>query len=141
MTERKIFVASLAIIIIINNITITPPNLIYSFIMKQHIEQALKLKKWVKVGHHIPGRVRLKYKLGLLAHIANYKSNDIEQIIASIPAFKNYKLNMSTGSIVIEYDASLIEAHWVDGLFSDSNEVSEQACYAIAQRLSLNGEG
>ncbi|NOH30962.1 MULTISPECIES: HMA2 domain-containing protein [Vibrio] len=108
--------------------------------MKQYVEKALKLRKWVKVGHHIPGRVRLKYKLGIVAHIANFRSDDIEQAIASISAFKNYKLNSATGSIVIEYDATQIEPKWVDMLFAGSEQDAERACYAIAERLNLNGE-
>ena len=110
------------------------------FHMNQYIDQALKLKKWVKVGHHIPGRVRLKYKFGLVAHLARYKSGEIEQVIASIPAFKNYQLNTATGSIVIEYDATLIDAHRIDEMFSDSSDIAEQACHALAQQLSQDGE-
>ncbi|MGF1765342.1 HMA2 domain-containing protein [Aliivibrio kagoshimensis] len=108
--------------------------------MNQYVEQALKLKKWVKVGHHIPGRVRLKYKFGLVAQLAKFKSSEIEKVLASIPAFKNYQLNTATGSIVIEYDATLIDAQRVDEMFSDSCEVAEQACHALAQQLSQGGE-
>ncbi len=108
--------------------------------MKQYVDKALKLRKWVKVGHHIPGRVRLKYKLGLVAHIASYRSDDIEQAITSIPAFKNYKLNSATGSVVIEYDADQVPPEWIDSLFSDSDQVAEQACHAIVERLNVNGE-
>lgn len=108
--------------------------------MKQYVDKALKLRKWVKVGHHIPGRVRLKYKLGIVAHLASYRSDDIESTLASIPAFKNYKLNSATGSIVIEYDANQIQPSWVDALFSESDQDAENACYAIAERLNSNGD-
>ncbi|MGF1909414.1 cation transporter [Vibrio kasasachensis] len=107
--------------------------------MKQHISTALKLRKWVVIGHHIPGRVRLKYKMGIVAHLAKYKVQDIECALASIPAFKNCKLNHVTGSILIEYDASLVCPQRVEELFSDSEQQAEQACHAIAESLNLNG--
>ncbi|MDA0149032.1 HMA2 domain-containing protein [Vibrio sp. LaRot3] len=107
--------------------------------MKQHVETALKLRSWVVIGHHIPGRVRLKYKLGIVAQLAKFKTQDIERALASIPAFKNYKLNSVTGSILIEYDASLVNPEWINALFSESDLHAEQACYAIAESLNLNG--
>ncbi|MBO0215327.1 cation transporter [Vibrio sp. Vb2880] len=108
--------------------------------MKSYVDQALKLRKWVSIGHHIPGRVRLKYKLGIVAHLAKFRAGDIEQAIASIPAFKHYQLNNVTGSILIEYDAATINPQSIEALFSESDQVAEQACYAIAEQLDLNGE-
>lgn len=105
--------------------------------MKQHIDKALKLRKWVSIGHHIPGRVRLKYKLGIIAQLASFRNKEIEQAIASVPAFKNYKINEATGSIVIEYDATSIQPSTIDALFSDSAVEAEQACYALAEQLNL----
>lgn len=104
--------------------------------MNQYVKQALKLRKWVKIGHHIPGRVRLKYKLGLLAQLSSYRSHDIEKALESVPAFKNYQLNAATGSIVIEYDPIAIEPSWINALFSDNEENAELACYKIAERIN-----
>ena len=105
--------------------------------MKQHINKALKLRKWVSIGHHIPGRVRLKYKLGIVAQLASYRSDEIEQALASVPAFRKYKINTATGSIVIEYDPTCIQPSTIDTLFSDSAAEAEQACYALAEQLNL----
>ncbi|MGL6258603.1 HMA2 domain-containing protein [Vibrio sp. WXL210] len=93
----------------------------------------------MRIGHHIPGRVRLKYKLGIVAHLASYRSDDIEQAIAAIPAFKDYKLNTATGSVLIEYDAKLISPEWIDALFAQSESQAREACYAIAGSMTTNG--
>jgi hypothetical protein len=105
--------------------------------MKKHIDKALKLRKWVSIGHHIPGRIRLKYKLGIIAQLARFRNKEIEQAIASVPAFKNYKINASTGSILIEYDTASIQPSTIDALFSDSVVEAEQACYTLAEQLNL----
>ncbi|MCG7587450.1 MULTISPECIES: HMA2 domain-containing protein [Photobacterium] len=107
--------------------------------MKKHIDTALKLRRWVTVGHHIPGRVRLKYKLGILAHLATFNSSEIERALQNIPAFKNYKLNNATGSLLIEYDASIVKPHLIDALFSQSEQDAEQACYALGACLEIDG--
>ena len=108
--------------------------------MSEYLDKALKLRKWVKVGHHIPGRIRLKYKLGIVAQLATYRSDEIEQSLTDFPALKQYKINKSTGSIVIEYDAELLNPASVDDLFSASDGVVEQAFHAITKQLNLNGD-
>ncbi|ENX3946958.1 heavy-metal-associated domain-containing protein [Photobacterium damselae subsp. damselae] len=108
--------------------------------MRTYVEQALKLRKWVTIGHHIPGRIRLKYKLGIVAQLASFRKSDIEKVVASIPAFTSYTVNNATGSIVIEYDYSIVKYQSIDELFSESEQIAERACYAIAQQLNLNGE-
>ncbi len=108
--------------------------------MKNHVEQALKLRKWVSIGHHIPGRIRLKYKLGIVTQLARYKSNDIEKAIALLPAIKSYKLNKVTGTILMEYDKTLIDPALIAALFSESEMDAERAYYTLAETLNLTGE-
>ncbi|WP_422462654.1 MULTISPECIES: hypothetical protein [unclassified Endozoicomonas] len=106
--------------------------------MHKHIKQALMLRRWVAIGHHFPGRIRLKYKLGILTKLVGFKVADIETVLSDIPAFKNYKLNSATDSVVIDYDAETINPQWVDALFCESEADAEQACYRIARCLELD---
>ncbi|WP_261824885.1 HMA2 domain-containing protein [Vibrio neonatus] len=108
--------------------------------MNQYVSRVLKLRKWVKISHHIPGRVRLKYKLGIIAQLSTFKSQDIEKALQSVPAFKNYQLNPKTGSILIEYDPIAIEPDWIESLFSDNESDVEAACHKIAERVNNSGD-
>ncbi|QLE84442.1 cation transporter [Shewanella sp. Scap07] len=107
--------------------------------MNKHIESALKLRRWVTIGHHIPGRIRLKYKLGILAQFASFNTGDIEQAVQKVPALKQYKINHSTGSVVIEYDPQQITPALIDALFAESEQAAREACHQISDRLTLNG--
>ena len=107
--------------------------------MNQYITTALKLRRLVTVGHHIPGRIRLKYKLGILAHLATFKSADVEQALQNIPAFKKYTINNATGSLLIEYDAGIIAPAMIEALFSESDHEAEQACIALAACMDIDG--
>lgn len=104
--------------------------------MKKFVDTFLKLRGWASIGHHIPGRVRLKYKLGIVAHLAKFNKSQIEQLIQEQPAFKGYKLNTATGSLVIEYDPKVVPPNLIDLVFSQSDQDAEQTCYAIAERLA-----
>lgn len=108
--------------------------------MKNDIKAALKLRSWVSVAHHIPGRIRLKYKLGIIMHLARFNADSIEQALADIPAFHHYKLNRTTGSIVIEYNAQLINPELLEAIFSDDDKTAEQACFQLADSLNLETE-
>ncbi|GAD80238.1 HMA2 domain-containing protein [Vibrio ezurae] len=108
--------------------------------MEQYVSRVLKLRRWVKISHHIPGRVRLKYKLGIVAQLSTFKSQDIEKALQSVPAFKNYQLNAKTGSILIEYDPVTIEPDWIDLLFSVNEDDVEVACRNIAERINNSGD-
>lgn len=107
--------------------------------MKDKVKTVLKLRSWVQVAHHIPGRIRLKYKLGIIAHLARFNSDDIAKALDDIPAFRNYKLNRSTGSILIEYDPQVVQPALLEQLFSPEDSIAEQACYKLADCLNLNG--
>jgi len=107
--------------------------------MNKHIKMILKLRSWVRLVHHIPGRFRLKYKLGIVAHLVRFNSTDIERTLDNIPAFKHYKLNSSTGSIIIEYDAALVKPAYIEALFSPDDVVVKQACLDLANCLNLDG--
>lgn len=108
-------------------------------VMINNVELALKLRSWVKVAHHIPGRVRLKYKLGIIAHLAHFNAHDIERFLDDIPALRHYKLNSNTGSILIEYDTGVIQPALIEELFSPDDAIAERACYDLADCLNIDG--
>ncbi|CAM3624413.1 hypothetical protein VA7868_02481 [Vibrio aerogenes CECT 7868] len=107
--------------------------------MNEKINTVLKLRNWVHIAHHIPGRIRLRYKLGIIAHLARFNANDIEKALSNIPAFRNYTLNRSTGSILIEYDPSIVDPTRLEALFSPEDMIAERACNDLAECLNLNG--
>ena len=107
--------------------------------MKNQIDMALKLRRMVTIAHHIPGRIRLKYKLGILAHLARFNAQEIEDGLASVPAFKSYRLNHATNSILIEYDASVVPPVVINALFSEVDAEAENACVALGQLVETNG--
>ncbi|MDR8522348.1 MULTISPECIES: HMA2 domain-containing protein [Shewanella] len=97
------------------------------------------MRRWVEIAHHIPGRIRLKYKVGLMAQLMQYSLKDVDDVVAQIPAFLSYKLNKSTGSIVIEYNPELVSAAVINDLFGESDEQATDAYHLLAEYLQAEG--
>lgn len=107
--------------------------------MDKYLDKVLKMRRWVLIAHHVPGRIRLKYKMGLVAQLMQFNLKSVDEVVSQVPAFLSYKLNKTTGSIVIEYDAKLVSANLVSDLFGGSDEVATQAYYALTQYLDAEG--
>ncbi len=97
-------------------------------LMEIYIKEVVKLRKWVKIKHHIPGRIRLKYKYGLLASLANFSNDEINEGLEQLPFVKDYHWNQATGSLLLEYDANVVAPQLLDAIFSQSEAEVESAC-------------
>lgn len=87
--------------------------------MQQEVQ---KLRQWVSVAHHIDGRVRFKIKSGIVSYAARLKKNAIEEFVSQFPALKSYRLNLSAGSLVLEYDPEVVAPQAINDLFSDDQQ-------------------
>ena len=88
--------------------------------MKKYVDKILKLRKSVSIKHHIPGRLRLKYKFSIITQIGFFNADKIDELIHDFPAIKKHNINKTTQSLLIEYDSSVIPPHLIDALFAES---------------------
>ncbi len=95
-----------------------------------HFEQ---LKQWVSVAHHIPGRLRLKFKLSVISYLRDFNTDGIKSTLQSFPALKDYRLNIAAGSLVIEYDAQVIPFNLINQAFDQHPETSTAAITQLQQ--------
>ncbi|WP_298444960.1 hypothetical protein [uncultured Ferrimonas sp.] len=98
--------------------------------------EILALRQWVHIGHHIPGRIRLKFNSAIVAKLARYKTeHTLEQAIQFAP-LKRYQLNSDTNSLLLEYDPSVIKPALLDQLFDTDQAQALQACASLIATLS-----
>lgn len=64
--------------------------------------------RYLKVKHHVPGRIRVKANWSGAKKLANSKTVDIEKIIAAIPGIRDYRVNKKALSVIISYDFNLL---------------------------------
>lgn len=81
-----------------------------------------ELRKNLKVAHHIPGRIRIRFDLALMDHP---RSGELLDQKNEIPGIKGYRINIGARSIVIEYDTERIRPELLQEFFTteDRNRV------------------
>lgn len=81
----------------------------------------LRLREYLTVAHHIPGRIRLRMKPGLLTNPEALKlagSVDLASWGNGSRAIINTRLNNGNGSLVVDYDPHLLRPELIGELFS-----------------------
>ncbi|MCP4322817.1 MAG: hypothetical protein GY787_13410 [Alteromonadales bacterium] len=95
------------------------------------INDLYQLKRLVTIKHHIPGRVRLKFSLSILTKMARF--NQFKADIEQSPLIKSYRLNLSTGSLLVEYDEQIILPNLINELLLQDETKSQQALLLLTQ--------
>ncbi|WP_299020390.1 HMA2 domain-containing protein [uncultured Photobacterium sp.] len=96
----------------------------------------LELRQYLTVVHHIPGRIRLKFNISIMQQLASFDMSTAKSAISNFPALKNYRLNLATSSVVIEYDHGLINPNLIDTLFAE-DEPAFQAAVSELHNLAV----
>ncbi len=103
----------------------------------------IKLRSYLRIAHHIPGRIRIKVNPAL------FIQPDALRLAAQVdlgdlgrgnghPAIINSRINKNAGSLVLEYDPRMIAPAMFEDLFRarDENRV-EQLVEHLADLLGL----
>ncbi len=83
-----------------------------------------KLRKYLSVKHHIPGRIRIVFDKSIM--------HDLEalELVKSAPdmpaAVKKTSVNIFSKSVVIEYDADIIPPTLLEELVNASSDVEAE---------------
>ncbi|QIZ76227.1 HMA2 domain-containing protein [Ferrimonas lipolytica] len=104
--------------------------------MPELTNEILSLRQWVHIGHHIPGRIRLKFNSAIVAKLARYKTTQTMEHAIQFAPLKRYQLNSETNSLLLEYDAAVIEPQLLDRLFHDDDQQARAACTSLINTLT-----
>ncbi len=101
----------------------------------------LRLREYLSIAHHIPGRIRLKLSPGLLTNPEALKLARMVNFNTwgnGSSAIFNTRLNMGAGSLIIDYDAGQVSPDLITELFGspDANRV-KQLVQQLAGLLGL----
>lgn len=65
------------------------------------IEQIVRVAEHLKVVHHVPGRIRLRFSM---AAVKASRSMDLPGLLKTIPGVRKLRVNSAAMSIVVDYD-------------------------------------
>lgn len=100
----------------------------------QFVDDMHQLKRWLSVKHHIPGRIRIKFQLAILTKVVCF--NQFTADIEASPLIKDYHLNMTTSTLLVEYDHHIIPAHLIDALLQEDDVQSRQALLQLTDIIT-----
>lgn len=95
----------------------------------------LKVRPYIGIAHHIPGRIRLKVSWGALAAVPGFDTAQMETMIGAMHGIRNVRLNRAAGSATVEYDHSLIAPALWQQLTGSSDE---EAAQIIRSQIARN---
>ena len=106
----------------------------------------IKLRSYLKIAHHIPGRIRIKINPAVLVQpdaLRLASQVDLGQLGQGNghPAIINTRVNKNAGSLVLEYDPQIIAPAVFEEIFKARDEGRvEQLVEQMADLLGLQIE-
>ena len=99
-------------------------------------------RSFIKIAHHIPGRIRLKASLGSLLQLLKQTTDNslpslkqIEEelipIVEEINGVTEVRFNVKAGTVVICYDQTVVPPQLLIDLFVGSQQQFEQALFTL----------
>lgn len=79
-----------------------------------NLGELVALRDCLEVAHHVPGRIRIRFSLKLLARPEAHALLAASGNGRSVPGFRGMRVNASARSVVIEYDPAVIVPQKLD---------------------------
>ena len=99
--------------------------------------EILRFRKNLKIVHHVPGRIRLRFFMSPNAKISFDKSSDPLELISDWLGIEDIRLNLRAGSIVIQYNINQISPqNWVE-LIQGTDAQAQEILTLFSQDVAL----
>ncbi|PID77139.1 MAG: hypothetical protein CSB24_02890 [Deltaproteobacteria bacterium] len=72
------------------------------------VDKFLDNIRYLKIAHHVKGRVRVKASLSGARKLAREDTSDFGEVIDRIPGIDKYRMNKMALSLVVDYDPSVL---------------------------------
>lgn len=102
-----------------------------------HLASLLKLREGLGIVHHVPGRIRLRFGLGMLtlAQDEGLAPDQAVRWLRALPGVKGARINVAAASVVVDYDPRRLDpSRWETLVLGDDDAALELV-------LGLLGEG
>lgn len=109
------------------------------------LDEALAIIKYLKIVHHVKGRIRVKAGLGIIKDpifrkAGGISEKKINEIGSSLPGVLDSRVNIKARSIVIRYDPGVIDPEELETLITTKDPSVSRAILEKYQTHQLNKE-
>lgn len=86
----------------------------------------MKLRKHIKIAHHVPGRIRVRLMLSALKQLPDIDPAILESLQTEAQGIDEVRINRVAGSAAISYDTTkILPASW-ETIINGEHELAEQ---------------
>jgi hypothetical protein len=93
----------------------------------------LRLRRHLKIVHHVPGRVRLRVGASIVKEVKGVDASVLDKILGAISGIKDIRVNAMAGSVVIQYVADELKPSWWDTLVNGEDDQSVELMNSLLQ--------
>ncbi len=79
-------------------------------------------RQYLSVAHHVPGRIRLRFSLGVLSDPRAMELLSSVRDAEMPPALRNARLNLPARSVILEYDPKAISPELLEEVLSTTDD-------------------
>ncbi len=72
------------------------------------VDKFLDNTRYLKIAHHVPGRIRVKASWSGARKLAKEDTSDLGEVIDKIPGILEYRVNKKALSVIISYDSEVL---------------------------------
>lgn len=94
-------------------------------------QQFLPLRGFLKIVHHVPGRMRLRLDKRALVSSPAVPVGELQQALEELPGVRSLRISRATLSAILEYDRLLLPADKLEQLI----QASEEHALAVIEEL------
>ena len=78
------------------------------FTIEELVDTFLDHARYLRIKHHVPGRIRVKATWNGAKKLSNSDGIEIDEIITLIPGIRDYRANPKALSVIINYDPEVL---------------------------------
>ena len=79
----------------------------------------MRLRRYVAIAHHVPGRIRLKLDLRALAELPTVDPAPFAALLDRMQGVNSIRVNAAALSVVVDYDPAVVRAQDWERLLSE----------------------
>lgn len=87
----------------------------------------LTARKHIRIAHHIPGRIRLRFQPNILSDLPQFTAAEGKSLLSRFAGILDVRVNASALSAIVSYDRSKLPSCLWEKLINGTRQQAEDA--------------
>lgn len=100
------------------------------------LDRLLQLRPYLFIKHHVTGRIRIAFSVGLLDKVPRGESGRLQALMSRLPGVRDVRLNLPARSAVVTYDPRQIAPQVLVDLLEGDESAAVEAMRTLISGFS-----